>query len=121
MPTTTNNGWTTPADTDLVKNGASAIRTLGNNIDSTLGVYASPGLVKINTTTFSAVASQSINTVFSTTYNYYKIIFDLTKPTIPISICLNSEKAKEKFDWIPKTSIDEGIIKTLNWYKNLKK
>jgi hypothetical protein len=36
MPTTTNFGWTTPADTDLVKDGASAIRTLGNNIDTSL-------------------------------------------------------------------------------------
>ena len=36
MPTTTNYGWTTPADTDLVKDGASAIRTLGSSIDSTL-------------------------------------------------------------------------------------
>lgn len=34
MPTTSNFGWTTPADTDLVKDGASAIRTLGNGIDS---------------------------------------------------------------------------------------
>jgi len=37
MATTTNNGWTTPADTDLVRNGASAIRTLGNAIDSSIG------------------------------------------------------------------------------------
>lgn len=34
MPTTSNFGWTTPADTDLVKDGAAAIRTLGNGIDS---------------------------------------------------------------------------------------
>lgn len=34
MPTTTNFGWTTPADTDLVKDGASAIRTLANGIDT---------------------------------------------------------------------------------------
>jgi len=34
MPSTTNFGWTTPADTDLVKDGASAIRTLGNGIDT---------------------------------------------------------------------------------------
>lgn len=34
MPTTTNFGWTTPADTDLVKDGAAAIRTLGNGIDT---------------------------------------------------------------------------------------
>jgi hypothetical protein len=36
MPTTSNFGWTTPADTDLVKDGASAIRTLGNGIDTSL-------------------------------------------------------------------------------------
>lgn len=36
MPTTTNFGWTTPADTDYVKDGAAAIRTLGNGIDTSL-------------------------------------------------------------------------------------
>lgn len=32
--TTTNFGWTIPSDTDLVKDGASAMRTLGNSIDA---------------------------------------------------------------------------------------
>ena len=36
MATTTNFGWTTPDDTDLVKDGASAIRTLGSAIDTSL-------------------------------------------------------------------------------------
>ena len=36
MATTTNFGWTTPDDTDLVKNGALAIRTLGQSIDTSL-------------------------------------------------------------------------------------
>jgi hypothetical protein len=36
MATTTNFGWTTPDDTDLVKDGAAAIRTLGSSIDSSL-------------------------------------------------------------------------------------
>ena len=35
MPNTTNYNWATPADTDLVKDGASAIRTLGSSIDTT--------------------------------------------------------------------------------------
>lgn len=34
--TTTNFGWTIPSDTDLVKDGASAMRTLGNGIDSSM-------------------------------------------------------------------------------------
>ena len=35
MATTTNYGWTTPDDTALVKDGASAIRSLGTSIDTT--------------------------------------------------------------------------------------
>ena len=36
MATTTNFGWETPDDTDLVKDGAAAIRTLGGAIDTSL-------------------------------------------------------------------------------------
>ena len=36
MATTTNFSWSTPDDTALVKNGASAIRTLGSSADSTV-------------------------------------------------------------------------------------
>lgn len=36
MPQTTNYEWTTPADTDFVTNGALAIRTIGNSVDSTV-------------------------------------------------------------------------------------
>jgi hypothetical protein len=74
MPTT-NNNWPTPVATDLVKDGWEAIKDLGDAIDTTLGVYApsTPGLTLINTTSFSAVASQSINNVFSATYDNYFI------------------------------------------------
>lgn len=36
MATTTNYGWTTPDDTALVKDGASAIRSLGSSVDTTV-------------------------------------------------------------------------------------
>lgn len=36
MATTTNFNWSTPDDTSLVKDGASAIRTLGSSIDTTM-------------------------------------------------------------------------------------
>jgi len=36
MANTTNYNWQTPDDTDLVKDGAAAIRTLGNSADTTL-------------------------------------------------------------------------------------
>jgi hypothetical protein len=36
MATTTNYSWATPEDTDLVKDGAAAIRTLGSSADTTV-------------------------------------------------------------------------------------
>jgi hypothetical protein len=42
MATTTNYAWETPDDTDLVKDGASAIRTLGSSVDTSLKAL-SPG------------------------------------------------------------------------------
>lgn len=82
MPTTANYSWPTPADTDLVKNGADAMRDLGDAIDTTVkSVSDGRGLVHINTTSFSAVASQSINDVFSATYDVYEIICNITGST----------------------------------------
>lgn len=79
MPTTTNNGWDIPADTDLVKDGALAIRTLGQDIDTTLGVYTAPSTVLINTTSFSAASSASLATdTFTATYENYLIIINLS-------------------------------------------
>ena len=81
MPNTTNNNWPTPADTDLVKNGADAIRDLGNAIDTTLGVYSpvTPGLVKLSTVTFSAVSSFSLPaSTFTSTYDNYLIMCEYT-------------------------------------------
>jgi len=37
-----------------------------------------PGLTLLNTTDFSAVASQSINDVFSSTYDSYRIVYNVT-------------------------------------------
>ena len=74
MAITPNYSWPIPDNTDLVKDGAEAIRDLGNAIDTTVGGLSGAGLVHINTTDFSAVASQSINDVFSADYDNYKIM-----------------------------------------------
>jgi hypothetical protein len=89
---TVNNNWPTPVQTDLVKDGWEAIKDLGDAIDTTLGVYSptSSGLVLLNTTSFSGVSSQSINDVFSTTYDNYRIILrtDSTPSTSTIRLRL---------------------------------
>jgi len=44
--------------------------------------------------------------------------YDLTKPTIKTKICLDSNKAKDSIAWRAEVSLDEGIKKTLEWYKD---
>jgi hypothetical protein len=78
MATTTNYSWTTPDNTAYVKDGASAIRTLGSSVDTTLytalgGAYPGLRLVK-KQTIGSAVSSVNVTSAFSATYENYKII-----------------------------------------------
>jgi hypothetical protein len=67
MPNTTNYNWVTPADSDLVKDGAAAIRTLGSSIDSTLktqvdNTVASSIQKSVITTTGDVIYASGANT-----------------------------------------------------------
>ncbi len=47
-----------------------------------------------------------------------KIVNDLSKPTIKdSSITIDIGKAREQLGWQPEINIDEGIRKTIEWYK----
>ncbi len=46
------------------------------------------------------------------------IEYDLSKPNIKTKLCLDITKAKNSLGWFPKISLDEGIRKTLKWYKS---
>ena len=78
MATTTNYSWSTPDNTAYVKDGASAIRTLGSSVDTTLytalgGAYPGMRLVK-KQTIGTGVSSIVVSDAFSATYENYKII-----------------------------------------------
>ena len=121
MATTTNYSWSTPDDTALVKDGASAIRSLGTAVDTTVKALnpgttagdiddyttsttkarvaigtanqqlrvnagatapewftpaaAASGLTFINRTVISAAATTTIDSLFSDTYENYRIEF----------------------------------------------
>jgi len=59
MATTTIFGVTIPDDTDLVKDGAAAIRTVGNGFDAALGKVA----LNAQTDTYTAVLTDNQNKV----------------------------------------------------------
>jgi len=46
------------------------------------------------------------------------IEYDESKPTIKTKLCLDYSKAKNMFGWIPKITLEEGIRKTMEWYKS---
>ena len=88
MATSTNFGWTMPDNTSLVKDGASAIRTLGNAIDSSfvgVAVNAQTGA------TYTAVLADGLNkivTMDNASANDFKIPTDASV-AFPIGTVLN--------------------------------
>jgi len=77
--TTTNYGWTIPNDDELVKNGAAAIRTLGQAIDTTAAASFSSGVVLLDAIDFSSVSSVSLaNDTFTTDYENYNVKIEVS-------------------------------------------
>jgi hypothetical protein len=65
MATTTNYGWVTPDDTDLVKDGAAAIRTLGTSIDTSFAADEGDLLVGGTSDIFEALPIGAAGTVLT--------------------------------------------------------
>lgn len=105
MATTTNNGWTTPDDTALVKDGASAIRTLGSAIDTTIGNYNRTWTSWTPTIT---AGSGSITTS-STTYAKYYQIGKLVLLKFSISITNNGTGAGDVRLTLPVNAISGDL------------
>lgn len=90
--TTPNYGWSVPTSTDLVKDGATAIETLGDAIDASMNTALGTkkaGMVLLNTTSFSGVAAASVPaSTFSATYTNYKALVNLTNSNAGVSTSL---------------------------------
>lgn len=104
--TTPNYGWTVPTSTDLVKDGATAIETLGDAIDASMNTALGTkkaGMVLLNTTSFSGVASQSISDVFSSTYDNYVIqgsVLGSTNIFVNLRYRTTSDDSSSNYYWM---------------------
>jgi dTDP-glucose 4,6-dehydratase len=49
---------------------------------------------------------------------YFKIIFVKDRPGHDVRYALNSKKIQKKLKWKAKTSINAGLLKTIDWYIN---
>jgi hypothetical protein len=82
--TTPNYGWDVPTSTDYVKDGATAIEILGDDIDATLYSVTGGkgvGLQLLNNTSFTTQSAVNFTNVFSSTYTFYKVIATITGST----------------------------------------
>ena len=61
---------------------------------------------------------QIVEKIVSISGKNLSITHDLTKPSINTKLALLSNKAFKELGWEPKVSIDDGIAKTIAWYKN---
>jgi hypothetical protein len=60
MATTTNFGWTTPDDSSLVQQGASAIRSLGTSVDTTVATMVPKTIVDAKGDIIAATAADTV-------------------------------------------------------------
>jgi nucleoside-diphosphate-sugar epimerase len=49
-----------------------------------------------------------------------EVVFEQSKPTVKTSVSLDCSKAKLVLGWQPKVSLEDGIKKTILWYKRNK-
>jgi len=58
-----------------------------------------------------------VEKVISISGKNLKMIFDTTKPSIKTKLALISDKANRELGWTPTHSLEEGIKKTIEWYR----
>lgn len=47
-----------------------------------------------------------------------RIEHDLSRPTVATSLCLDITRAREELGWQPRVPLDQGIARTLDWYRD---
>lgn len=65
----------------------------------------------------SAISIKSlVNKIIQASGKSLTVEHDLSQPTIKTSLSLQCDLAKNELGWSPKTSLDEGIAKTIDWW-----
>ena len=75
----------------------------------------------INTSYGDSISiSELVNTIVKISNKNVLLEYDKTKPTIPIDLLIDNQKACELFNWSPKFKLEDGLRLTLKWYnKNI--
>ena len=67
----------------------------------------------------SAISIKSlVNKIIKAAGKKLTVEHDLSQPSIKTSLSLDCSKAQQELGWKPKTSIDDGISKTIAWWRD---
>ena len=58
-----------------------------------------------------------VNKIVKNSGKLVKIEYDLSKPTIKTSLALNCDLAQQELGWQPRTTLEDGIAKTISWWR----
>lgn len=73
----------------------------------------------INVGSGSAVSiKELVEKIIEISGRQIEVEYDLIKPTIKFDLTVNIDKATNKYHWSPRISLEEGLEKTLAWYKD---
>lgn len=56
--------------------------------------------------------------IIKTSRRNLKVKYDLSKPTIKTSLCLDNTLAEDELKWKPKVSLEKGVSKTIKWWED---
>lgn len=65
----------------------------------------------------SVSIKQLVHTMIRCAEVQLEVDHDLSKPTIPTKLCVDFSKAQSELGWRPRISLQEGINRTLCWYR----
>jgi GDP-L-fucose synthase len=58
-----------------------------------------------------------VETIIRLSGRAVEVEHDLSKPTIPTRLSLDCARAREVFGWTPSVSLEEGVRRTIEWYR----
>ena len=121
MANTTNFGWETPDDTDLVKDGAAAIRTLGSAIDTSLvdlkGGTTGQVLSKTSNTDmdFTWVAQDDSNAIQNAIVDAKGDLISATAADTPARLAVGTNGQVLQADSTTATGLKWGTVSSGTW------
>lgn len=65
----------------------------------------------------AVTVNELVRTIIDVSGRDVRIEHDLSQPTVQTSLCLDCSKAREQLGWQARTSLQEGIRRTLEWVR----